>query len=209
MRCSRRSATLSASISRASIADIRTSRRVSCTSAISRSRSAHSASSHSCISCRRRGRDSVSLSGGRLCSNNRFARIFRTRSTSAADSCSPVSYLLSSNVRTSGRPSGTACFSFSALCRELGLEGSTTPGAYGTVCASLSRKSDCVPSVRDENLGGSWSWRRRARRSSIFCRATFGSNAAVREKSCGTAVRGACAGLPAKRSTGRTACGGR
>ena len=91
MRASLCSATLSASASRASMAAFKTASRSSCTRAISRSRSAHSASSHSSISRRRRGRAAVSDNGGRLASNARFARARSTRSTSAAPRGAPAS----------------------------------------------------------------------------------------------------------------------
>ena len=91
MRASLCSATLSASASRASMAAFKIASRSSCTRAISRSRSAHSASSHSSISRRRRGRAAVSDNGGRLASNARFARARSTRSTSAAPRGAPAS----------------------------------------------------------------------------------------------------------------------
>ena len=98
----------------------------SCNRAISISRSAHSASSHSSISRFRSGRDAASDNGGSEASNARFARIFSMCSASAAPAGKPDANVRCRIERSSGAPPSVAFLSASAACFAVRSLGSGT-----------------------------------------------------------------------------------
>ena len=129
MRRSLASATRLAFSSLASIALRRISSRSSCNRAISASRSAHSASSHSSISRFRRGSWETSERGGSDASNARFARIFSMCSASASPAGNPFANVRWRMDRSSGPPPSVAFLSVRALCLSVIESGTTKSGS--------------------------------------------------------------------------------